>query len=266
MINNTSDDLSEPKDVKEALSRPDCKLWKSAMLSELDSIKENDVWSIVDRPHNKTIIGTKWVFKIKRNSENKPEKYKARLVAKGYNQEYGIDYYETFAPVVKVQTLRTIIAIAANNKLIVHQIDINTAFLNGELNEEIYVEKPPGTELEKDKVLRLKKSLYGLKQAPRSWNTTLVKFLNEFGLKQLKTDVCVFTNHHLIIAIYVDDILIVSKNLEKIIEFKTEISKKFKTKDLGEANFVLKIKMEKLDGGGWRLHQKNYIGELIKKI
>ena len=138
------------------------------------------------------------MFKIKKNAQNQPEKYKARLVAKGYNQEYGIDYNETFAPVVKVQTLRILFAIAANNDLIIHQVDINTAFLNGDLDEEVYVENPPGCEkFSKNQVCRLKslyglkqKSLYGLKQAPRAWNKTLVRFLSEFGLSQLKTDVC----------------------------------------------------------------------------
>ena len=141
-------------------------------------------------------------FKIKRNAKNEPEKYKARLVAKGYNQEYGIDYNETFAPVVKVQTLRILFAIAANNDLKIHQVDINTAFLNGNLDEEVYVENPPGCDnFNKDTVCRLRKSLYGLKQAPRAWNKKLVNFLSEFGLKQLQSDVCAFTNNELIVAI-----------------------------------------------------------------
>lgn len=257
--------LSDPKTIKEALNRPDSKKWNEAIQSELDSIAENDVWEVVKRPSDKTVIGTKWVFKIKRNAENKPEKYKARLVAKGYNQEYGIDYYETFSPVVKVQTLRTIFEIAANHSLSVHQVDINTAFLNGYLDEEIYVEIPPGRDsFNKQKVCRLKKSLYGLKQAPRAWNIMLVKFLSEFGLTQLSSDVCVFTNKQLIVAIYVDDIIIAGKNLKEIIEFKTKISKRFKTKDLGEANYVLKIKVEQIRGGGWKMNQQNYIDDIVK--
>ena len=257
--------LSDPKTIKEALKRSDSKKWIEAIKSELDSIAENEVWDVVDRPSDKAVIGTKWVFKIKRNAENIPEKYKARLVAKGYNQEYGIDYYETFSPVVKVQTLRTIFAIAANHGLSVHQVDINTAFLNGYLDEEIYVENPPGCDsFNKQKVCRLKKSLYGLKQAPRAWNTTLVKFLSGYGLKQLSADVCVFTNNHLIVAIYVDDIIIAGKDEKEIIDFKDKISKRFKTKDLGKANYVLKIKVEQIRGGGWKMHQQNYIDDIIK--
>ena len=259
------DSLSEPNNIKEALASPNRKEWIEAITSELDSISKNDVWTIVDRPKDKTVIGTRWVFKVKRNADNKPERYKARLVAKGYSQEYGIDYYETFAPVVKIQTLRTLFAIAAQKDLIVHQIDIDTAFLNGELEEETYVEPPPGiTKFDENKVCKLKRSLYGLKQAPRAWNKALVNFLSEFGLKQLKSDVCLFVNESIIIAIYVDDIIITSKHLDQIVEFKNKILNKFKAKDLGEVKFVLKINIEKVPGGGWKLHQQNYIDELIQ--
>ncbi len=130
----------EPRNMNEVLNSPDKKKWMEAIKSELESIKENKVWSVVKRPNDKSIIQTRWIFKIKRNADNKPEKYKARLVAKGYCQEYGIDYYETFAPVVKVQTLRTIFALSAQQDMIVHQVDIHTAFLNGDLEE-------PGTNL-----------------------------------------------------------------------------------------------------------------------
>ena len=107
-VNDLENDLSDPQNISEALNCNDSAKWKQAIQSELNSINQNDVWSIVKRPEGKTIIGTKWVFKIKKNSMNQPEKYKARLVAKGYNQKFGIDYYETFAPVVKLQTLRMI--------------------------------------------------------------------------------------------------------------------------------------------------------------
>ena len=136
--------FDEPRNMNEVLNSPDKKKWMEAIKSELESIKENKVWSVVKKPNDKSIIQTRWIFKIKRNADNKPEKYKARLVAKGYCQEYGIDYYETFAPVVKVQTLRTIFALSAQQNLIVHQVDINTAFLNGDLEEEIFIEPPPG--------------------------------------------------------------------------------------------------------------------------
>ena len=256
----------EPKNFNEVLQSPDKSKWMEAIKSELESIEDNKVWTVVNRPNDKSIIQARWIFKIKRNADNKPEKYKARLVAKGYCQEYGIDYYETFAPVVKVQTLRTIFALAAQQDLIVHQVDINTAFLNGDLEEEIFIEPPPGVDSVKNgQVCKLHKALYGLKQAPRAWNKSLVQFLSEFGLIQLKSDVCVFVNQTLIVAIYVDDIVIASKELNRIIQFKKQLGERFKTKDLGEVNYVLKIRVEKIpNSGGWKIHQHNYIDDLIK--
>ena len=128
----------------------------------------------------------------------------------------------------------------------IHQIDIDTAFLNGELNEEIFIEPPPGcNDFKTNQVCKLKKSLYGLKQAPRTWNLTLVKFLNDYGLTQIKSDSCVFLDSNLIVAIYVDDIIIAGKNMNQISEFKKKISVRFNTKDLGEVNFILKIKLRK---------------------
>ena len=145
-------------------------------------------------------------------------------------------------------------------------MDIDTAFLNGELEEEVYVDYPPGCQLgEPDQALLLKKSLYGLKQSPRVWNGTFVKFLCETGLSQMKTDVCVFMSKSLIIAVYVDDIIIASKNINTISDFKKKLSTRFKTKDLGEASYVLKIRVEKMHTGGWRLHQKNYIDDIIQQ-
>jgi len=251
--------------MNEVLNSPDKKKWMEAIKSELESIKENKVWSVVKRPNDKSTIQTRWIFKIKRNAENKPEKYKARLVAKGYCQEYGIDYYETFAPVVKVQTLRTIFALSAQQDMIVHQVDIHTAFLNGDLEEEIFIEPPPGiVTFSKDEVCKLHKALYGLKQAPRAWNKSLVQFLSDFGLIQLKSDVCVFVNTELIVAIYVDDIIIASNELRKIEHFKKQLGDRFKTKDLGEVNYVLKIRVERIPNGGWKIHQHNYIDDLVK--
>ena len=170
LTNQTNDDLCDPKDINEALNGPNCSKWKQAIQSELESIKANNVCNIVDRPANKKVIGTRWVFKKKKNENNVPERFKARLVAKSYDQKYGIDYSETFTPVVRVQSLRTIFAVAANCDLEIHQIDtVDTAFLNGELEEEVFIEPTPGCNIcRKKQVCHLNKSLYGLKQAPRT--------------------------------------------------------------------------------------------------
>jgi hypothetical protein len=156
-------------------------------------------------------LRTKWVFKIKTNINNEPEMYKARFVAKGFDQEEGIDYKETFAPVVRIQAIRLLIAIAVNEGLKIHHVDICTAFLNGTLEEEVYIEPPKGfrSKLNPGNVLRLKKALYGLKQASRAWNKTFTSFLTNLKFEQLQTDNCIFINSSLIIAIYEDETLII---------------------------------------------------------
>jgi hypothetical protein len=218
-------------------------------------------------PEDKNTIKTKWVFKIKRDSKNKPERFKARLVAKGYDQEKGIDYNETFAPVVKQQSLRLLLAIALNENFEIHHIDISTAFLNGLIEEEIYIDPPEGLKdkFKERQVLKLNKALYGLKQASRSWNKTLVNFLLDLGFIQLTTDTCIFYNEFIIVAIYVDDIVIMGKDKVMILDFKKEISNKFKTKDLGDLRYILGITIER-NQDRILINQKNYIEKLIDRF
>jgi len=149
------------------------------MDQEIKMIEKNDTWELTDKPKDKDIIGLKWVYKIKYNEDGSVQKYKARLVAKGYSQQPGIDFNETFAPVVRMETIRMVLAIAAQLKLPVYQLDVKSAFLNGELEEEVYVEQPHGYIIKghEDKVYRLHKALYGLKQAPRAWNSKIDGYL-----------------------------------------------------------------------------------------
>jgi hypothetical protein len=157
-----------PRDWQEAKSNPK---WRAAMIEEMTALDKNNTWVLTTRPPNKRVVGCKWVFTVKQNSEGKVERYKARLVAKGYSQTYGVDYDETFAPVAKMNTIRALISIATNNKWKLFQMDVKNAFLHGDLHEEVYMEIPPGfgTQETEGKVCRLKKSLYGLKQSPRAW-------------------------------------------------------------------------------------------------
>ncbi|UYV61187.1 hypothetical protein LAZ67_1003759 [Cordylochernes scorpioides] len=134
--------LPDPKDAEEALSGRDSYFWKKAMEEEFDSLIENKTWELVDPPKNRNIIGTKWVFKTKCNSDGSVERHKARLVAKGYSQQYGIDYEETFAPVVRQSTIRMFLALAVEYNLILHQMDVQSAYLNGEIKEEIFMTQP----------------------------------------------------------------------------------------------------------------------------
>ena len=160
---------SEPRTAAEARASPQKKEWKSAMKSEMKSLMQNEVWDLVQLPNGRSAVGCKWVFKKKSDAEGKVERYKARLVAQGFAQKYGQDYDETFSPVVRFESVRTVIALAAKYGLKLHQMDITTAFLNGDLKERIYMKQPEDYAIKGNKklVCRLKKSLYGLKQSPR---------------------------------------------------------------------------------------------------
>ena len=189
--------------------------WVEAMNQELEALRTNHTWDVVSLPQGKKAIGCKWVYKVKLKADGSVERFKARLVAKGFTQKYGIDYQETFSPIVKMTTIRCIIAIAASNKWPLHQLDINKAFLHGTLTE---VPNP------ENKVCRLVKSLYGLKQASREWFTKLNQELQQQGFKQLKNEYSLFlmnsTSGLTIVAIYVDDIIITGADSSVISNLK----------------------------------------------
>jgi hypothetical protein len=155
--------LHEPHTYREACTNP---LWQQAMTEELQALEKTHTWDLVDLPHGKSVIGCKWVYKIKTKSDGSIERYKARLVAKGYAQEYGIDYEETFAPVARITSVRSLLAIAAVHQWPLFQMDVKNVFLNGDLTEEVYMQAPPGYSDCPDKVCLLRRALYGLKQAP----------------------------------------------------------------------------------------------------
>lgn len=212
-ISYTISTYDEPNNYKEASQNP---LWVEAMKKELEALSKNKTWVVVTLPKGKKAIGCKWVYKVKLKSDGTLERFKARLVAKGYNQKYGIDYDETFSPVVKMTTIRCVLAIAASQKWIVYQLDVNNAFLHGNLNEEVYIHMLERVENPKGKVCLLKKSLYGLKQASRQWHNKLLEELKSLGYVQSKNDYSLFTkrtSHFIVIVtVYVDDILITGSN------------------------------------------------------
>jgi hypothetical protein len=158
-----------PTTISEAYSSPDADLWKEAVRSEIESIMSNGTWEVVDRPYGCQHIGCKWIFKKKLRPDGTIERYKARLVAKGYTQKEGEDFFDIYSPIAQLTTIRTLIAVAASYGLIIHQMDVKTTFLNGELDEEVYMDQPEGfiADGQENKVCRLIKSLYGLKQAPK---------------------------------------------------------------------------------------------------
>ena len=214
----------EPETYEEAIESRHKENWEKAMQEEMKAIEENHTWSLEPLPKDRKAIGSKWVFKIKRDSLGKIERFKARIVAKGYAQIEGIDYFETFAPVAKITSIRTLLALANMKGWNVHQMDVVSAFLNGDLLEEVYMTQPKGFTKEKDLVCKLHKSLYGLKQASRAWYQRIDSFLLNKGLKRVESDHSIYTqilpNESLIIAIYVDDLLLVGSNLSFINDFQ----------------------------------------------
>jgi hypothetical protein len=177
----------EPQTVEDALKGKDGKKWEIAMQEKYDSLLVNNNWSLVPLPKGRKPISCKWVFKIKHGVDGEVERYKARLVARGFTQTFGVDYNEAFAPVAKFVSIRCILALAAIEDMEIHQMDVKTAFLNGDLEEEIYMEQPEGFTHEGDHlVCKLHKSLYGLKQSPRAWNQKLDTFLK--NIKFTKSD------------------------------------------------------------------------------
>ena len=156
----------DPKTYQEAMKSIDASFWKDAINSELESIMANHTWELVDLPRECKPIGCKWIFKKKLKVDGSIDKFKARLVAKGYTKKEGVDYFDTYSPVKKITTIRILIAIASSHNLLVHQMDVKTPFLNGDLDEEIYMNQPEGFIVlgQEQKVCKLIKSLYGLKQ------------------------------------------------------------------------------------------------------
>ena len=252
--------------LEEALESEDADKWKNAADEEYNSLKENNTWNLVKPPPNAKIINSRWVFKVKHDSEGNVERHKARLVAKGYSQVHGVDYNETFSPVVRFTTVRALLAFGVQQKRVIHQMDVTTAFLNGKLEEDVYMHQPEGYKEpgKEDLVCKLNKSLYGLKQAPRCWNTEFHEFLSNMGFRQSNADPCVYLDERIIIAIYVDDLVILTHTDVEMISIKRSLEEKFKMKDLGAINFFLGVSVEKLDDG-ILLHQKSYIEEILAK-
>ena len=263
--------IVEPQTMEEALSSDHAKEWKEAADSEYESLIENETWEHVELPSGRKPIGCKWVFKVKHRSNGKVEQFKGCLVAKGYDQKYGIDYDETFSPVVRFSSIRALIALAVQNGMLLHQMDVVTAFLNGKLDEEIYMQQPKGYIRfgEEHLVCKLKKSLYGLKQSPRCWNKVFQEYLESIGFKQNTADPCVFcrtVGTMAVIAVYVDDLILSIKTSQEMQEAKESLQARFKMKDMGKLHYCLGISIEQEEDEKcvW-IHQKQYILSIIEK-
>ncbi|KAL0429099.1 UNVERIFIED_CONTAM: Retrovirus-related Pol polyprotein from transposon TNT 1-94 [Sesamum radiatum] len=262
---------NEPRTINEALSSPEAPFWKEAINSEIESIMQNHTWELMDLPPGSTPLGCKWILKRKYKADGSIDKYKARLVAKGFKQKEGLDFFDTYSPVTRITSIRVLIAIAALYDLEIHQMDVKTAFLNGELDEEIYMEQPEGFVVpgQEKKVCRLVKSLYGLKQAPKQWHEKFDRTMLSNGFKINECDKCVYVksshNSFIIVCLYVDDMLIMGSNRDVILTTKRMLTKHFDMKDMGLADVILGIKISKTSDG-LALSQSHYIENILKKF
>ncbi|KAJ4796665.1 Retroelement pol polyprotein-like [Rhynchospora pubera] len=237
------------------------------MKNEIDALERNETWTLEDLPSNKVAIGCKWVYRIKYHADGRVERYKTRLVALGNRQVQGVDFTETFAPVAKMVSVRTFLAVAAAKGWELHQMDVHNGDLHGDLHEEVYIRLPPGfAPSQAGKVCRLRKSIYGLRQAPRMWFSKLRVALKTYGFVQSKADYSLFTcrkgNSFLAILIYVDDLVITGDDSGAIKDFKQYMSKVFHMKDLGVLKYFLGIEIARGPAGLF-LSQRKYALDML---
>lgn len=194
----------------------------------MNSLRDNATWKLVELPQGAQVLKNRWVYKIKQKADGTTNRYKARLMVKGFTQKPGIDYLETFSPVVKFTSIRAILAVAVAEKMDLAQFDVETAFLNGDLNADIYMKQPEGYEDGSEKVCKLNKALYGLKQSARCWNTKFTQCLKRFNLTASNADPCVFINREggdtLILAVYIGDGFVASTNPKRTEAFDVSIT------------------------------------------
>ena len=266
-------DLDEPANYKEAMAGPEAAKWQEAMKSEIQSMYDNQVWNLVDPTPGQRTVGCKWIFKKKTDMDGKVQTYKARLVAKGYTQTYGIDYEETFSPVAKIKSIRIMLAIAAFHDYEIWQMDVKTAFLNGKLDQDVLMAQPEGFESAKHpkKVCKLQKAIYGLKQASRSWNLCFHEKVKGFGFSRSEDESCIYvkTSGSIVVflVLYVDDILLIGNDIPTLQSVKELLGSCFAMKDLGEAAYILGIRIyrdrsKRLIG----LSQSTYLDKILKRF
>ncbi|CAM8901423.1 unnamed protein product [Rhodiola kirilowii] len=257
----------EPKSYTQASTD---ELWRAAMQKEITALEQNQTWALTHLPAGKRAVDCKWVFKIKHHSDGTIERYKARLVAKGFTQVEGIDYHETFAPVVKMTTVRCVLAVAAVRRWPLYQLDVNNAFLHGHLDEDVYMKLPPGfyPQAKRDgMVCKLQRSLYGLKQASRQWFSRFSDALIEYGFVQSANDPSLFTlaqkDDFLILLVYVDDVVLTGTSPQLITHVKEFIHDQFQIKDLGHLKYFLGLEVARSQDGIF-LNQRKYALDILE--
>ena len=258
-----------PKSYGEAIASPHALEWQNAMKDEIDSLYDNDTWSVVTLPEGKSVVGGKWVFNIKLDKSNNITKYKARYVARGFSQVSGIDYYDTFAPTARLTTIRVLMQCIVQYDLIIHQMDVKTAYLHADIDCDIYLEQPAGFEIPGNKVCHLKKSLYGLKQSSRNWNNVLNDFLTINNYRRSEVDYCLYIkkceSFIIYVLVWVDDIIIAASNMKLINETKGLLSGRFKMVDIGPLSWFLGIDF-KIEKDCISMSQSTYLNNVLTRF
>ncbi|KAJ4751816.1 polyprotein [Rhynchospora pubera] len=261
--------VADPTTFEEAADK---KEWQQAMKNELVAIEQNKTWQLVEPPADRNIIGVKWVYKTKIGADGSIQKHKARLVAKGYAQKFGIDYEETFSPVARFETIRLLLALAAQLKQHVYQFDVKSAFLNGDLMEEVYVEQPEGFMVEgkENWVYKLNKALYGLKQAPRAWYSRIDSHFLKHGFERSQNEPNLYVKRKgneglLVVCLYVDDMMYMGTSEEMILQFKQCMLQQFEMTDLGKMHYFLGLEVEQEEGSIF-ISQRKYAADLLEKF
>lgn len=262
----------EPKTYSDAMKCDDAFHWRKAIDKEGQSLIAHGTWKLVQLPKGKRALTSKWIFKIKYDAQGRIERYKARLVIRGFEQVKYIDYDEIFAPVIRLESLRLLLALVAINDWECHQTDVDTAFLNGDMTEDVYMVQPEGLVKpgQEQLVCKLMKSLYGLKQAPRAWHKKLTDFLKRNGYVKLNSDACIYirAGHGVeIVGIYVDDLLLISDTKSGVQQIKSMLASGFKCKDMGEVHYILGLRVRRdRTAKSLTIDQTNYAKSVLEKF
>ncbi|CAL9006618.1 unnamed protein product, partial [Prunus brigantina] len=246
--------------------------WIRAMGKEIHAIEKNETWELTSLPEGKKTIGVKWVYKTKYKPNGDVDRFKARLVAKGYKQKPGIDYFEVFALVARLDTVRMVISLAAHNAWKIFQMDVKSAFLNGTLEEEVYLEQPAGyvKQGQADMVYKLKKAFYGLKQAPRAWYTRIDSYFMEHEFQRCPYEHTLYVKNNqqgdvVIVCLYVDDLIITGNNMRLVVEFREALASQFEMTDMGLMCYFLGIEVKQTEQGTF-ISQRKYAGDILKRF
>ena len=258
----------EPSSYKQAMKSSDAENWKMAMNTEMNTLLENNTWTEVKKPENVKIINSRWVYKVKRNETGEIVQHKARLVAKGFQQDEQFDISDIYTPVAKMTSFRILLSLACRYKMPIYQMDVTSAFLNGDIKEDVYMNRPEGYDDDKEMVLKLNKSLYGLKKSPKYWNDKFDGLMKKLKFNRTTNDNCLYykvngEDDQLYVLLYVDDLIIVGTKEEDIAELKKGLSNNFKMKDLGLISTYLGIQVEQTEEK-IKINQSVYLKKVLE--